>query len=111
MSAGARTAEEIDTLSSLEERITRAVELVIQLRAEKQSLEAELHRTIEERDGIRVELNLAQTDASSAHADADASKAHSERLNHELEELHSERKQVRSRIEKLLGQMEVLSGA
>ena len=59
MAAGARTAEDIDTLSSLEERITRAVELVMQLRAEKQSLEAELHRTVDERDGIRVELNLA----------------------------------------------------
>ena len=111
MSAGARTAEDIDTLSSLEERITRAVELVIQLRAEKQSLEAELHRTIEERDGIRVELNAAQTDASSAHADASAAHADTERLTHELDELRSERKQVRGRIEKLLGQMEVLSGA
>ncbi len=111
MSAGARTAEEIDTLSSLEERITRAVELVIQLRAEKQNLEAELHRTIEERDGVRVELNASQTDASSAHADASAAHADAERLKHELEELRSERKQVRGRIEKLLGQMEVLSGA
>ena len=109
MAAGARTAEEIDTLSSLEERITRAVELVMQLRAEKQSLEAELHRTVDERDGIRVELNAAQTDATSARADASAAHADAQRLTQELEELRSERKQVRTRIEKLLGQMDLLS--
>ena len=66
--------QELDALSSLEERITRAVELVTTLRAEKADMEAQ-------RDAAIQELN----------------------------ELRSERKQVRTRIEKLLGQMDLLS--
>jgi len=64
-----------DALDSLEERITRAVELVVTLRAEKADAEAQRDAAIQE-----------------------------------LDELRSERKQVRTRIEKLLGQMDLLSG-
>jgi len=60
--------QELDALASLEERITKAVELVTTLRAERDA------------------------------------------AVQELEELRSERKQVRTRIEKLLGQMDLLSG-
>ena len=67
--------QELDALASLEERITRAVELVVTLRAEKVDLEAQRDAAIQE-----------------------------------LDELRSERKQVRTRIEKLLGQMDLLSG-
>jgi FtsZ-binding cell division protein ZapB len=67
--------QEVDALASLEERITRAVELVMTLRAEKADAEAQ-------RDAAIQELN----------------------------ELRAERKQVRTRIEKLLGQMDLLSG-
>jgi FtsZ-binding cell division protein ZapB len=67
--------QELDALSSLEERITRAVELVTTLRAEKAEMEAQRDAAIQE-----------------------------------LDELRSERKQVRTRIEKLLGQMDLLSG-
>jgi cell division protein ZapB len=81
MPAGVKQAEDLDTLSSLEERITRTVELVTQLRADNQALEAE--------------LQIARTET--------------ERLSQELEEVRAERKQVRTRIEKLLGQMDLLS--
>ncbi len=67
--------QELDALASLEERITRAVELVMTLRTEKADLEAQRDAAIQE-----------------------------------LDELRSERKQVRTRIEKLLGQMDLLSG-
>ncbi len=67
--------QELDALASLEERITRAVELVMTLRAEKADLEAQRDAAIQE-----------------------------------LDELRAERKQVRTRIEKLLGQMDLLSG-
>ena len=73
--------QEMDSLASLEDRITRAVELVANLRAEKTDLEAQLRSALEDRDSYRQELD----------------------------ELRSERKQVRSRIEKLLGQMDLLS--
>lgn len=75
--------QELDSLGHLEERITRAVELVTMLRAEKSALESQLASAIAERDAYRQELD----------------------------DLRSERKQVRTRIEKLLGQMELLSGA
>jgi FtsZ-binding cell division protein ZapB len=75
--------QELDSLGHLEERITRAVELVVSLRAEKSGLESHLASAIAERDSVRQELD----------------------------DLRSERKQVRTRIEKLLGQMDLLSGA
>jgi FtsZ-binding cell division protein ZapB len=73
--------QEKDPLAVLEDRITRAAELVANLRAEKADLEAQLHSALEDRDSYRQELD----------------------------ELRSERKQVRTRIEKLLGQMDLLS--
>jgi FtsZ-binding cell division protein ZapB len=77
------TQQELDSLGHLEERITRAVEVVTTLRAEKLALESQLAAAIAERDAVRQELD----------------------------DLRSERKQVRTRIEKLLGQMDLLSGA
>ena len=73
--------EDADALQSLEERILRAVDLVSQLR--------------QERDAA-LKMN-------------DDLKADNTRLSEELETLQSERKQVRTRIEKLLGQMDHLS--
>jgi len=75
--------QELDSLSRLEERITRAVELVSGLRSEKEALESQLSKAIADRDAFRQELD----------------------------ELRAERKQVRTRIEKLLGQVDQLSGA
>lgn len=73
--------KEFDSLANLEERITRAVELVNTLRAEKADLQERLDAAIAECSAVRNELS----------------------------DLRSERKQVRTRIEKLLGQMELLS--
>ena len=78
---------EDDALASLEDRIRRAVEMVATLR--------------EERDAA-----LAERD--SAKKSVRESVAESQKLREEVEVLRSERKQVRSRIEKLLGQMELL---
>jgi uncharacterized coiled-coil DUF342 family protein len=73
--------QENDSLSSLEERITLAVQLVARLRKEK---EAALEETA-------------------------AAKAEAARLADEVKTLQTERKQVRNRIEKLLGQIDQLS--
>ena len=73
---------EVDSLSSLEERIQRAVLLVAQLRQEK---------------------------VAAVEAAAEA-KAAAERLAQQVKTLEAERKQVRSRIEKLLGQIDQLGG-
>ena len=79
----AQQQRELDSLSHLEERIARAVELVTTLKAEKAELDSQL---------------------ASASAENDA-------LRDELDQLRGERRQVRTRIEKLLGQMESLNGA
>jgi FtsZ-binding cell division protein ZapB len=73
--------QEADALSSLEDRITRAIEMVSHLRAEKDT-------------------------ALEAAAEAKAEVA---RLAEENRSLLGERKQVRSRIEKLLGQIDHLN--
>jgi FtsZ-binding cell division protein ZapB len=81
MNAAQPVRDEMDSLAHLEERITRAVELVSQLRAENAALQEQLTAAETDRDAVRAELD----------------------------ELRSQRKQVRTRIEKLLGQMELLS--
>ncbi len=81
MNAAQPVRDEMDSLAHLEERITRAVELVSRLRAENEALQEQLTAAVTDRDAVRAELD----------------------------ELRSQRKQVRTRIEKLLGQMELLS--
>src|SRR5579871_3512129 len=82
MNAAQPVRDELDSLAHLEERITRAVELVSHLRAQNAALEEQ--------------LTAAVSDRNAAIADRDTARA-------ELDALRSERKQVRTRIEKLLG--------
>lgn len=102
MSSEARLASvesESDALAALEERIRRAVELVAALRAE--------------RDEALAAAETAHKQATTAMAEiARLKEAEGEagQLRQELDSLRSERKQVRTRIEKLLGQMDLLSG-
>ncbi len=79
----AQQQKELDSLSHLEERITRAVELVNSLKAEKAELESRLESVMGDYQALRQEVD----------------------------ELRGERKQVRSRVEKLLGQLDLLCGA
>lgn len=74
--------QETDSLGSLEERIQQTVQLVEKLRRERDE-------AVEQ----------------SAEAKAEAA-----RLAGEVKTLQSERKQVRTRIERLLGQIDQLSG-
>jgi len=73
--------QEGDSLSNLEERIQRAIQLVARLRQEKEAALAE---------------------AAEARADA-------QRMTDELKSLQTERKQVRGRIERLLEQIDELN--
>ena len=90
-----RPESEVDSLANLEERIRRAVELVATLKDER---DAALSDLAEARVAIAELVSLKK-----AAADA-------ERLRQEVDGLKVERKQVRVRIEKLLGQMDQLSG-
>jgi FtsZ-binding cell division protein ZapB len=75
--------QESDSLSTLEERIQRAVQLVVRLRQEREA---------------------AVQDAAEARREAAL-------LADEVKTLQAERKQVRNRIEKLLGQIDQLSAS
>jgi FtsZ-binding cell division protein ZapB len=74
-------AGEVDSLSTLEQRIQQAVQLVARLRRER---------------------DAALEEAASAKAEAG-------RLSEEVRVMQAERKQVRERIEKLLGQIDQLN--
>ena len=86
---------EPDALASLEERILRAVQLVSQLRSENENFRKQIEADSAERDSAATAMAALRSD--------------NERLNQELDALQSERNQVRTRIEKLLGQMDLLS--
>jgi FtsZ-binding cell division protein ZapB len=90
-------APEQDSLFDLEERIRRTVDLVSALRAERDSAFAQRDAALAERDEARH-----STSATSSEV---------QKLRQEVEELRGERKTVRTRIEKLLGQMDLLSGS
>ena len=82
--------EESDSLASLEERIIRAVQLVSQLRQDKEAMQ----KLLSSAEGTIADL-----------------KTQNAQLGAEVDALQSERKQVRGRIEKLLGQMDLLSAS
>ena len=75
--------QRVDSLASLEERITHAVHLITELRNENSQLQRE-------RDDLAEQVK---------------------RSSQELDELRGERKQVRNRIEKLLNQLDLLSAS
>jgi len=73
--------QEVDSLTTLEDRVQRAVQLVARLR--------------QERDAAVEETAAARAETA--------------RLAAENQSLQADRKQVRTRIEKLLGQIDQLS--
>jgi FtsZ-binding cell division protein ZapB len=98
MASPAARVEETDSLASLEERITRAIELVTQLRQERDS-------AVDRAEALAAEV-ADQESAATERAELERQNA---RLLEEIAGLKSERRQVRTRIEKLLGQMDLLS--
>jgi predicted nuclease with TOPRIM domain len=84
-------------LASLEERIVKAVEIVNALRKENSALVAKLEAANGETQA--AETALAESTQENA------------RLSKELDSMRAERKHVRTRIEKLLGQMDLLSAS
>ncbi len=100
---------DIDTLSDLEERITRAVQAITALRSENSQLqerlkaaEAELASTVAARDEAQALSVEFQKDNEELQ----------QKLNQTTDELgglRGERKQVKDRIEKLLGQLDLLA--
>ena len=84
------TTQEPDALGQLEERIQRAVALVIRLRQEKEAALKEL-----------AETQAAWEESQTANT----------KLTEEINALQADRKQVRARLEKLLSHIDTLGAA
>lgn len=101
--------EGLDTLANLEERITRAVEVVISLRQENRQLQEQLQATGQELEATKGELVEAQSLSAEFQKENEELSRKLDRTAHELEGLRGERKQVKARVEKLLTQLDLLT--
>lgn len=88
--AVAATPVDLEPIDRLEEKITRLVSMVAQLRADRAKALDENARLIEENDAMRA--RLAETD----------------RANVELLALRDERELIRSRVSEMLQQLEAI---
>jgi chromosome segregation ATPase len=103
--------EGIDSLANLEERITRAVQVIGILRNENDQLQQKLKASQDELASIRDERTEAHSLSAELQKENASLEQRVQRLSSELEELRGERKQVRTRIEKLLSQLDLLSAS
>ncbi|MGC2657932.1 MAG: hypothetical protein WA324_08130 [Bryobacteraceae bacterium] len=101
--------EGIDTLASLEQRITRAVELITNLRNENHQLKQDLDSARNELGGAKAERDESAAMSAEFQKDNDELQKWVKQLSGELNDLKDERKQVKTRIEKLLSQMDLFS--
>jgi chromosome segregation ATPase len=103
--------QSVDSLASLEERITRAVQLITDLRTQNTSLTKRVEALQEEvKAGATTQHEMEAHNAELLQERNDLA----QKLNlqgHELDEVRGERKEVRTRIEKLLSQLDLLSAS
>jgi chromosome segregation ATPase len=102
---------DVDTLTNLEERITRAVQAITQLRNENQQLQERLTSTEKELDTTKSARNEAQGLSAEFQKENGELEERLKQTQEELSGLRGERKQVKARIEKLLGQLDLLSAS
>lgn len=102
-------ADETATLAAVEERIQLAVGLVRTLREENARLTKELVQAVEAQEAASSLQNDARSMIDKANAEAEQARKDAQKAVQELEDLRNERKQVRTRIEKILGQMDLLA--
>lgn len=114
--------DELEPLDDLERRIERTLDLFAALKRERQDLEQANLTLIEERDHARQERDAALA-AQADTAELEAAQALVKKLTEQLKQAEaevmrlseqssrykSERQQVRQRVEKLLGQMDLLT--
>lgn len=101
--------QDVDTLANLEQRITRAVELLTTLRGENDQLQQRLKAAQEEFESVKSQRDEAQALSAEFQKENGELEQKVKQLSQELDDLRGERKQVKARIEKLLGQMDLLS--
>lgn len=103
--------EGIDTLASLEERITRAVQAITHLRTENGQLQEQLKTAQEKVRSVQAELEETNALSSEFQKENGTLEAQVAQLSQDLEAMRGERKQVKTRIEKLLSQLDLLSAS
>lgn len=107
--AAVQTQPDTDTLANLEERITRAVQAITALRSENQSLQQRLKETESHLAATQNELSESQALSAEFQKENGILEQKLQQTTDELAGLRGERKQVKARIEKLLGQLDLLS--
>lgn len=80
----------VDTLTALEQRVVRAIELLNRERERRADIEQQLSAL---RDKLEAEQSISAA------------------LRHELDELHRERDTVRNRVERLMESLDALESA
>jgi chromosome segregation ATPase len=101
----------VDSLASLEERITRAVQLITELRTQNVTLTKRVAGLEDElKAANNTQHELESNNAMLTKERNDLTQKVKQQAN-ELEDIRGERKEVRSRIEKLLGQLDLLSAS
>lgn len=91
-------AESEDVFAGLEERVRRAIELIHTLRAEQAQLRFQLEHAFSSRE-----------DTQKLTADRDRLRDENERLRRDITQLQEEQREVKARVQKVLGQLDLLS--
>ena len=103
--------EGIDNLGSLEERITRAVQVITNLRTDNGQLQQRLKAAEDALASSRSELEETQALSAEFQKENSELEQRVSQLSQDIEQLREERKQVKTRIEKLLDQLDLLSAS
>jgi chromosome segregation ATPase len=103
--------EGIDNLANLEERITRAVQVITNLRSENAQLQQRVKAAEDSLGATRSELEEAQALTAEYQKENGELERKVSQLTQEVDHMRGERKQVKTRIEKLLDQLDLLSAS
>lgn len=101
----------IDSLASLEERITRAVHLITDLRAQNAALTSRVGALEEQVKGAGTTQHELEASNAGLLKERDDLAQKVKLQAQELDDIRGERKEVRTRIEKLLSQLDLLSAS
>ena len=103
--------QSIDSLQHLEERITRAVQIITSLRNENSQMQQRLKTIQDELKSSTAARSEYEARSGQFEKDRNELAQRVKHLSDELDDLRGERKQVRTRIEKLLSQLDLLSAS
>lgn len=101
----------VDSLASLEERITRAVHLITDLRAQNETSAKQVEALQEQLSAAGTTQHELEANNAELLKERDDLAQKIKQQAQELDDIRGERKEVRTRIEKLLSQLDLLSAS